>query len=57
MRKEHDIKMELMNSKHKNTFEIEKSESDHRIQLMNQKHAKEIELLDLKLKVFQNKLN
>lgn len=54
MRKEHNLKIELMNSRHKNSFEMEKRESDVRIDLMIQKHAKEMELLDLKLKAFQN---
>jgi len=45
-----------MNSRHKNSIEIEKRESNQRIQVMNQKHAKEMELLDLKLKAFRNQL-
>lgn len=45
-----------MHSRHINSFEIEKRELDHKIQLMNEKHAKEMELLDLKLKAFQNQL-
>ncbi|KAL4104205.1 hypothetical protein QTP88_019514 [Uroleucon formosanum] len=56
IRKEHNLKIELMNSRHKNSFEMEKRESDLRIDLMIQKHAKEMELLDLKLKTFQNQL-
>ncbi|KAL4136183.1 hypothetical protein QTP88_007747 [Uroleucon formosanum] len=56
MRKEHNLKIQLMNSRHKNSFEMKKRESDLRIDLMIQKHAKEMELLDLKLKAFQNKL-
>jgi len=54
MRKEHNVKIELMNSRHKHFVEIEKRESDQRIELMNQKHVKEMELLDLKLKAFRN---
>jgi len=56
MRKEHKHNIELMNSRHKISVEIEKRESDQRIELMNQKHAKEMELLYLKLKAFQNQL-
>lgn len=56
LRKELDLKLQLIKSHHQHIIETEKKESDIIIELLKQKHAKDMEFLDLKIENFKSHL-